>query len=346
MAAQRRAGLTRNGVLAVRDINNDNQRNQRMRQRFHVTITDYRGSRHFTLDQLVRRVIAGAGIGLAVILVVGAAGIFMLAGRVGTLNGQVAELATEKAAIEADKQRLAEQRRELEGEVQRRSRELAVLGGELQRIESLVGVDPVEDRPLAQRVDIAAQTAFEKRLMLRSIPSGFPVQSGRVTSDYGMRRHPIHEREALHGGVDLRAKRGTPIYATADGVVEWAAPHESSGLGNMVKLVHNYGFSTIFGHMDDIEVAAGSYVKRGDLLGYSGNTGQSAAPHLHYEVRYLQRRLDPSPFLRWSLEEYDVLFSEEERVQWESLTEVVRTAANTPERPSLQQVQSLSATLP
>lgn len=317
-----------------------------MRQRFHVTITDYRGSRHFTLDQLVRRVIAGAGIGLAVILVVGAAGIFMLAGRVGTLNGQVAELATEKAAIEADKQRLAEQRRELEGEVQRRSRELAVLGGELQRIESLVGVDPVEDRPLAQRVDIAAQTAFEKRLMLRSIPSGFPVQSGRVTSDYGMRRHPIHEREALHGGVDLRAKRGTPIYATADGVVEWAAPHESSGLGNMVKLVHNYGFSTIFGHMDDIEVAAGSYVKRGDLLGYSGNTGQSAAPHLHYEVRYLQRRLDPSPFLRWSLEEYDVLFSEEERVQWESLTEVVRTAANTPERPSLQQVQSLSATLP
>ncbi len=317
-----------------------------MRQRYHVTITDYRGSRHFTLDQLVRRVIAGSAVGLAVILLVGAAGILLLSSRVGSLNGQVAELAAEKQAIQADKQQLAEERRQLEREVQRRGRELAVLGSEVQRIETLVGLEPSDDRPLAQRVDIAAQTAFEKRLMLRSIPSGFPVQSGRVTSDFGMRHHPIHDREALHGGVDLRARRGTPIYATADGVVEWAAMHQSSGLGKMVKVVHNYGFSTIYGHLDDIEVSSGSYVKRGDLLGYSGNTGQSAAPHLHYEVRYLQRRLDPSPFLRWSLEEYDVLFSEEDRVQWESLTEVVRTAANTPERPSLQQVQSLSATLP
>ena len=317
-----------------------------MRQRFHVTISDYRGSRHFTLDQLVRRVMAGTGIGLALVLIVGSVSIFVLSGRVGALNGQVAELGGEKAAIRADKQRLAEERRELESEVRRRSRELAVLGGELERIENLVGVDHVQDRPLAQRVDIATQTAFEKRLMLRSIPSGFPVQSGRVTSNYGMRLHPIHGRKTLHGGVDLRARRGTPIYATADGVVEWAATHESSGLGKMVKLIHNYGFSTIFGHLDDIEVTSGSYVKRGDLLGYSGNTGQSAAAHLHYEVRYLQRRLDPSPFLRWSLEEYDVLFTEEERVQWESLTEVVRTAASTPERPSLQQVQSLSATLP
>jgi murein DD-endopeptidase MepM/ murein hydrolase activator NlpD len=317
-----------------------------MRQRYHVTITDYRGSRHFTLDQLVRRVMAGAAIGLAGILVVGAAGIFLLTGRVGSLNEQVAALTEEKAAIRSDKERLAAQSRELAAEVQRRSRELAVLGSEMQRIETLVGLEPDDDRPLAQRVDTAAQTAFEKRLMLRSIPSGFPVQSGRVTSDFGMRLHPIHDREVLHGGVDLRAKRGTPIYATADGVVEWAATHESSGLGKMVKLVHNYGFSTIYGHLDGIEVASGSYVKRGDLVGYSGNTGQSAAPHLHYEVRYLQRRLDPSPFLRWSLEEYDVLFSEEDRVQWESLTEVVRTAANTPERPSLQQVQSLSATLP
>lgn len=317
-----------------------------MRQSYYVTITDYRGSRHFTLDQLVRRVIAGAAIGLAVVMVVGAVSILLLSNKVGSLNGQVAELAAEKENIRADKERLAGQRRELEREVRQRSRELAVLGTEVQRIETLVGLESSNERPLARRIDTAAQTAFEKRLMLRSIPSGFPVQSGRVTSDFGMRQHPIHDHEALHGGVDLRAKRGTPIYATADGVVEWAAVHQSSGLGKMVKLVHNYGFSTIYGHLDEIEIDSGSYVKRGDLLGYSGNTGQSAAPHLHYEVRYLQRRLDPSPFLRWSLEEYDVLFSEEDRVQWESLTEVVRTAARTPEQPSLQQVQSLSATSP
>jgi murein DD-endopeptidase MepM/ murein hydrolase activator NlpD len=317
-----------------------------MRHQYHITISDYRGSKHFTLDQLVKRVVAGAAVGLGVVMVAGAAAILLLSGQVSRLDSEVEALAAEKAVIATEKRQLAEQRRTLQAEVAQRSRELAVLGGEIQRIETLVGLDATDQQPLAQRVDTAAQTAFEKRLMLRSIPSGFPVDSGRVTSGFGMRQHPIHDREALHGGVDLRARRGTPIYATADGVVEWAAPHESSGLGNMVKIQHNYGFSTIFGHLDDIEVRSGRYVKRGELLGYSGNTGQSAAPHLHYEVRYLQRRLDPSPFLRWSLEEYDVLFSEEDRVQWESLTEVVRTAANLPERPSLQQVQSLSATLP
>src|SRR5699024_10869450 len=156
------------------------------------------------------------------------------------------ELAAEKKAIRADRDQLAQERRQLKHEAQRRRRELAILGSEVQRIEALVGLNPDDDRPLAQRVDTAAQTAFEKRLMLRSIPSGFPVQSGRVTSGFGMRHHPIHDREALHGGVDLRARRGTPVYATADGVVEWAARHQSSGLGRMVKLIHNYGFATIY----------------------------------------------------------------------------------------------------
>lgn len=317
-----------------------------MRQRYLVTVTDYRGSRQFSLGPLARRIIAGAGVALTVVMVAGTAGLVVLAGKAGDLNHRVAELATEKERIRAGKAALAVERRRLEHELEQRGRELAVLDNEVERIESLVNIEPPDNQALVQRIDIAGQTAFEKRLMLRSIPSGFPVDSNRITSGFGMRRHPIHEHEAMHGGVDLRAKTGTPIHATADGVVEWAAPHESSGLGRMVKIVHNYGFSTVYGHLDRIEVDSGSYVKRGELLGYSGNTGASAAPHLHYEVRYLQRRLDPSPFLRWSLEDYDALFSEEDRVQWESLTEIVRTAARAPERPSLHQVQSLSATSP
>ncbi len=317
-----------------------------MRQKILVTVTDYRGSRQFTLSQLVRRFMAGAAIGLAAILLAGTGTIWLLTGKLASLDTQVSALSAEKERIRFDKEHLGREHKELEREVLRRSRELSVLGTELERIEALVGLEAPGDRPLMQRINIAGQTAFEKRLMLRSIPSGMPLKTSRVTSNFGMRHHPLHDREAMHGGVDLRASRGTPVYATADGVAEWAAMHSSSGLGKMVKLVHNYGFSTIYGHLDQIEVSGGAYVKRGELLGYSGNTGASAAPHLHYEVRYLQRRLDPSPFLRWSLEDYDVLFTEEDRVQWESLSEVVRTAANAPERPSLQQVQSLSASSP
>jgi len=317
-----------------------------MRQDYFVTISDYRSTRHFTLRPGLRRGLVAAAAALLMIMIAGWTGAWLLSQRAASLNGEVAEISAERQRIASELKELDARRRSIESELQRSRREVALLERGLEEIEALVGLDQAADHPIAQRVDLATHTALEKRLMLRSIPSGFPVASERVTSDYGMRRHPLHDREALHGGVDLRATRGTPIHATADGVVEWAAVHRESGLGKMVKLVHNYGFATIYGHLDQIEVKPGTYVQRGDLIGHSGNTGASAAPHLHYEVRYLQRRLDPKPFLRWSLEEFDGLFSEEERVEWESLTEIVRTAASTPERRSLQPVQSLSATSP
>ena len=119
----------------------------------------------------------------------------------------------------------------------------------LEHIEIMIGLRAEPERPLAQRIDTASQTAFEKRLMLESIPSGFPVESQVVTSNFGMRRHPIEERTAMHGGVDLRAPTGTPIYASADGVVEWASKHHNSWPGQYGhSSFHNYGFSTVYGH--------------------------------------------------------------------------------------------------
>lgn len=317
-----------------------------MRHRYQITITDYRGARHFTLTQVMRRALAGALAVLALVFVGGSLMIHALSSKVGSLNQEVHELQELHDSIKSDNARLIAERTRLEDEVEDKARALLAISDELDQIEMLIGLQPEPERPLFQRLDTASQTAFEKRLMLQSIPSGYPVESSRVTSSFGMRRHPIEDRKAMHGGVDLRAQRGTPVYASADGVVEWGSKHHNSGLGKMVKLVHNYGFSTIYGHLDEIKVDVGSYVKRGDLLGYSGNTGASTAPHLHYEVRYLQRRLDPEPFLKWSMEDYDVLFAKEDRVQWESLAEIVRKTASVPERPSLQQAPSWSATLP
>jgi len=317
-----------------------------MRQDHFITITTYRGARHFRLSHRARRQLAAGAAVLALALVIGAAAIAVLTGQVVRMDGQLDTLSAQRDAAVAGQQGLVRVRDDLQRELDRRQRELAALGAEVDHIERLISLEASPERSLVQRISDAGQTALEKRLMLRSVPSGFPVTSETVTSRYGMRLHPIQERDAMHHRVDLRAPRGTPIHATADGVVEWAAFHRDSGLGKMVKLVHNYGFSTIYGHLDQIEVHAGSYVKRGDLLGYSGSTGASTAAHLHYEVRYLQRQLDPAPFLKWSLEEYDGLFTQEDRVQWESLAEVVRTATIAAERPSSQPVQSLSATSP
>ncbi len=317
-----------------------------MRHRYLITITDYRGARHFTLSQLMRRILAVVLGATVLTFLAGSLLIHALSQRVGSLNDEFENLQALHSSIRAQNQELLAEQGRLQHEVDAKTASLQALGDEMEHIEILIGLRSEPERPLAQRVDTASQTAFEKRLMLDSIPSGFPVESERITSPFGMRRHPIHKRMAKHGGVDLRAPRGTPIYATADGVVEWASKHHNSGLGNMVKLVHNYGFSTIYGHMDQIKVQVGNYVKRGQLLGYAGSSGAATAPHLHYEVRHLNRRLDPAPFMRWSMDDYDLLFAKEDRVEWESLVEVIRRTANAPERPSLLQAQSWSATLP
>jgi len=317
-----------------------------MRNRYLITITDYRGSRHFTLTQLMRRLLTSVSIGVGFLFLAGSLTLWVLGHRVSTLGGEIAQMEQQQSEIDAENRALRAERSQLQAQVEQKVRSLAQLSSNLESIEIMIGLRAEPNRPLAQRVDTAAQTAFEKRLMLESIPSGFPVDSGVVTSGFGMRRHPIHERMAMHGGVDLRAPMGTPVYASADGVVEWASVHHNSGLGKMVKLVHNYGFSTVHGHLSRIEVEVGNYIKRGQLLGYSGSTGASAAPHLHYEVRHLNRNLDPQPFLNWSLDEYDVIFTEEDRVEWESLADMIRRTANVPERQSLPPAPSWSATSP
>jgi len=317
-----------------------------MRNRYLVTITDYRGARHFTVSQLMRRLLAGIAASAVVIALTGSLLVHGLSSRVSGLNAELSELEVRQGAITQANQVLLEERHQLQSEVDEKAASLLAMSDELESIEIMIGLRAEPDRPLAQRIDTASQTAFEKRLMLESIPSGFPVESEIVTSSFGMREHPIFERMSMHGGVDLRAPTGTPIYAAADGVIEWASTHHNSGLGKMVKIIHNYGFSTVYGHMSDIEAQVGNYVKRGQLLGYSGNTGASAAPHLHYEVRHLNRRLDPLPFLHWSMTEYDRVFAEEDRVEWESLVEVIRRTASVPERPSLLQAQNWSATSP
>lgn len=299
-----------------------------MRDRLTVTISGYRGARHFTLNQLMRRVLVGAGAGLGVVLMTGLLIIAGLSDRVGGMKANLAELRNQKTEMQSDNEHLLSEQGRLRQSVALKSRELNELAGEIEAIEVMIGLKPAPVQALNQRLDTARQTAFEKRLMLESIPSGQPLRDTRVTSRYGNRMHPVHKARKFHWGVDLRASHGTPIYATADGVVEIAGRQVSSGMGNMVKLGHNYGFSTIYGHMKSVAVASGAYVQRGELLGYSGATGTADGPHLHYEVRYLNQRLNPAPFMDWSLENYSDLFTREERVQWESLAEMVKRTAN------------------
>jgi len=115
-----------------------------------------------------------------------------------------------------------------------------------------------------------------------SLPAGLPV-SARLTSGFGMRAHPIRGGMRAHSGVDLAAPYGSPIVATADGVIGTAG--WSGGYGLLVAISHGDGVQTRYGHLSRLNVAAGQQVRRGDVIGFVGSTGQSTGPHVHYEVR-------------------------------------------------------------
>ncbi|QIQ88250.1 MAG: M23 family metallopeptidase [Erythrobacter sp.] len=128
-----------------------------------------------------------------------------------------------------------------------------------------------------------------------SVPSRMPLSGFRMTSDYGMRTHPVLGRRRHHKGVDLAAPTGTPVYATADGMIERAEFSRSYGL--VIYADHGAGLETRYAHLSKLAVAEGERVKKGDLIGYVGSTGRSTGPHLHYEVRVDGVAVNPIPYM-------------------------------------------------
>jgi len=317
-----------------------------MRNHYQITVTDCHRARHYTLTQLMCRLGLAAGGAVGAVFLGCLLVIYALSGRVEKLDTSLADLGARNAAIQEENERLLARQGRLTEKVEARAAELIALSDDLEQLETIIGIDSPASLPVAERMSAASHTAFEKRMMLSSIPSGYPLAEATVTSAFGMREHPVVEGTRLHGGVDLRASIGTEVTATADGVVEYAGHNPGSGMGKMVKIVHNYGFSTIFAHLSDIGVEVGQYVSQGQPIGRSGNSGLSKAPHLHYEVRYLERRLNPGSFMNWSFDHYQTVFEQEERVQWQSLARTVRSKLRVMDQPSSPRAASLSAISP
>lgn len=128
--------------------------------------------------------------------------------------------------------------------------------------------------------------AENKEKLFAAIPAIQPVANKQLValvSGFGMRVHPIYKVKKMHTGIDFAAAIGTPIYATADGLID-EVQVSFSGYGKMVEIDHGFGYRTRYAHMHGFAVRKGQRVKRGELIGYVGNTGLSTAPHLHYEV--------------------------------------------------------------
>lgn len=152
-----------------------------------------------------------------------------------------------------------------------------------------------------QQIDLRRQSQEEiqgilndQRSLLGAKPSGYPVK-GWLTSLFGMRKSPFTGQRKMHEGIDIAARTGTPVYATADGIVTRA--ETAAGYGKLVVIDHGYGFHTYYGHNSKLFVKPGQRVKRGDKIAAVGNTGSSTGSHVHYEVRRNGVPLNPRKYL-------------------------------------------------
>jgi murein DD-endopeptidase MepM/ murein hydrolase activator NlpD len=135
----------------------------------------------------------------------------------------------------------------------------------------------------------------EQKDIYLATPKGWPVR-GPITSGYGEREDPMNKGEEFHSGVDISVEPGTPVKATADGVVSFA--RWSGGSGNLVVLEHGFGYSTFYAHNSRIAVSVGQHVKRGEIIAYSGTTGYSTGPHSHYEIWKQGKHVNPMPYIQ------------------------------------------------
>ncbi|MGY8934372.1 MAG: M23 family metallopeptidase [Flavobacteriales bacterium] len=150
----------------------------------------------------------------------------------------------------------------------------------------------------SKSLDEIAILAEEKEKLLKAIPTIQPVKNEdltRMASGYGYRSDPFTKARKFHKGMDFTAPRGTPIYATGNGVVK-RADSRSSGYGRHVRIDHGFGYVSLYAHLYKYAVKKGQKVKRGDLIGFVGSTGRSQAPHLHYEIFKDKKNLNPINF--------------------------------------------------
>lgn len=162
--------------------------------------------------------------------------------------------------------------------------------------------------------DEVFQMARNKAEMLACLPAIIPVKESeirQISSYYGYRTDPVYKVSKFHSGIDFAAAIGTEVFATGDGVVD-AVEHNHWGYGNLLTIDHGYGYKTNYAHLSKFAVKKGQMVKRGQVIGYVGNTGKSTGSHLHYEVLKNNKTIDPIHFFfnDLSAEEYEKILEQ------------------------------------
>jgi murein DD-endopeptidase MepM/ murein hydrolase activator NlpD len=314
-----------------------------MKNRLIITISDINGSKQYNVHEFIKHII----LWIIFIFILITIGIYLY---IDILNRQISQeqqrekiLKLANIKLTAQKVKLKEKINEEKERLHSMNEMFISMNNKLREIEDAIGIGPdinasffdrvdenvkkIEESKIEQerriqalkdeaqkRIESAKISAIQKAFLINGIPNGKPLQYRRVSSPFGYRVHPVTKVKDFHAGIDLSAKIGTPIYAPANGVVEYAK--NKGAYGKFLLIAHAYGFKTAYGHLSRYAVKSGQYVTKGQLIGYVGNTGRSTGPHLHYEIRYLNKWVNPKIFINWNTDDIAQIVNSVSNVNW------------------------------
>ncbi len=308
-----------------------------MKDQLIVTISDIHGSKQYTVHEVIKKIILWAFVIMVALVLATYVYIKMINDKVSQLHGKVETIQQRSIDLKRLNNSLIKKNYLLKNDINESSEKLSLMNSKLSEIEEMVGVTPSKDTSFDDRVDDAKikqqkkidkakVTALQKSFLASGIPNGKFLNYRRISSRFGYRIHPVTKKRDFHSGLDLPAKYGTPIHAPADGVVEYAK--KKGAYGNFLLIAHNYGFKTAYGHLSRYAVKYGDYVQKGDVVGYIGSTGRSTGPHLHFEIRYLNKWLDPLVFMKWNTKDIDYISNKEKKVNWSGILKQIQKYIN------------------
>ena len=286
-------------------------------QRLVLMITHKDGSKYINVSMIFRQITLYVALFFLSL-------IFFIIIAIGVFRSEISDINTKTSLIEERNETMLLSNAMLNDEVNQRLQEISIASDKIDTLEGVVGVNNVLNENLVDRVDIASITGAQKAFFMKFIPNGYPLESfSSITDPYGTRLHPVLKVVRQHTGTDFGARLGTSVFATADGVVDWADSGWNGGYGKLVKITHSFGFKTYYAHLNEVLIKAGSFVKKGQLIARTGNSGVSTGPHLHYEVRFLEKPIDPMNFARWDMKNFDSIFTKERSIAWQSLLAMI-----------------------
>ncbi|RDU55015.1 M23 family peptidase [Helicobacter sp. MIT 00-7814] len=279
-----------------------------MQNKLMISIVDDEGSKQFSIHRVIKKVLFYLGVGIVVLLVS-----YLL--MVKLLISELDSLIAEKNEVRNKFQEIYEKNNELARNVEYKTNELFKASSRINELEKIVNIYKNSDSLIDEQnyeIDLEDLSDIQKQIVLKIIPNGDPIRG------YDWDKHAnLQSKKAEAFFYEI--PQGTPIYATANGIVDSISNAKGGTYGTYVKLAHSFGFTSVYAHLQKPLVQKGEFVIKGQLIGYSGQSGASKKEDLLYELRFLGSPLSTSEYARWDLSNFNAVTQNKDQIDWKSL---------------------------